>query len=261
MREQRGNRIGQTGRKRSRPGLQALPLFPIALILLCSLGCPGTNRFSNTSNNKNEDPLLGGYKPKTTTTETKSPVPPIPQTSSTTSNAAMATALPLDGGRPLLIPDKDAKPLAENSTNNAAPGNNSPWTTQSGNSSQKPALGPPQPISKQELKNVPAVGAMQGNTPPPPPSQGGELGSVSKSGMGFAKPETTPVLPVSYDLLQLELKKRGVRWQKQETVDNGVRFLCGVPHPKNAKAERVIEAIAPDLPRAIMGALEKIDQP
>lgn len=243
MRETRASRIGQTGKARSRPRLHVLPLFPIALILLCSLGCPGTNRFSNTTNNKNEDPLLGGYKPKaTTTTETKSPVPPIPQANSTMSNAAMATALPLDGGRPLLIPDNDAKPLNENSPNPAGPGNNSPWTTQTGNSSQKTILGPPQPISKQEVKDVPAVAA-QGN------------------GMGFAKPENTPVVPASYDQLQQELKKRGVRWQKQEPTANGVRFLCGVPHPKNAKAERVIEAIAPDLPRAILGALEKIDRP
>jgi len=64
----------------------------------------------------------------------------------------------------------------------------------------------------------------------------------------------------SGDILQAQLRARGVNWQKQETVPDGIRFTCIVPNRVNPESSKIYEATARDLVTAIQAILVQIDQ-
>jgi hypothetical protein len=251
MRRQGDNTTGS--RTMSRPGLPArwLTLVPVCLLTLCLVGCPGNNRRPDEG-----DVLKGDFKylkeNDSKTTHAKSPVPvasvpPIPEYSYSISTAAMAAAAPLQGGKPLSIPDKSAPNGKGGWTGPGAPtpgGSN--WTGQpaGGNLAGQPGggaikLGPVQPL-------VPA-----GQTP------GTQGGGVVPSGL--KTPQATGAATVSYEQLQQELKKRGMLWHRApEQTATGVKFTCAVPHPQEPQAEWVIEAEGPDLITAMQAALAQL---
>jgi hypothetical protein len=64
------------------------------------------------------------------------------------------------------------------------------------------------------------------------------------------------------EMLQQQLRARGVVWQKLETLPDGrVCFTCVVPNRYNPESPREIDATARDYVTAIQAALVKIDQP
>ena len=62
------------------------------------------------------------------------------------------------------------------------------------------------------------------------------------------------------DVLQAQLRARGVIWQKQEAVADGIRFTCIVPNRINPETSKIYEATARDAVTAIQAILVQIDQ-
>jgi hypothetical protein len=63
------------------------------------------------------------------------------------------------------------------------------------------------------------------------------------------------------EILQAQLRSRGVIWQKQEPVADGVRFTCIVPNRYNPDSCRAYDATARDLLTAVQAVLVQIDRP
>jgi hypothetical protein len=89
--------------------------------------------------------------------------------------------------------------------------------------------------------------------PVPPPVLGTNL-TVQPSAY------TLPAGSTDYDQLQAALKKRGVVWQNQKTLPDGLHFICGVANSQDANFTRIYEAIAQDYRSAVLAVLEQIDQ-
>lgn len=250
MRRQGDNKTGI--RATARPGIRARQLapVPVCLLVLSLVGCPGNNRRPDEG-----DVLKGDFKylkeNDSKTTHAKSPVPvasvpPIPEYSHSISTAAMAAAMPLQGARPLNIPDKSVPGGKGGWTGPAVPtpgGSN--WTGQpaaghmTGQTGGDIKLGPVQPL-------IPA-----GQTP------GNKGGGVVPSDLKAPPSPAAP--PVSYEQLQQELKKHGMLWHgPPQKTPTGVKFTCAVPHPQEPQAEWVIEAEGPDLITAMQAALAQI---
>jgi hypothetical protein len=229
-----------TGGTPRRGLLLAVQALLVAMLVL-GTGC--SNRFSRPKDEG--DILKGDYKFNRVSEpekpqQVKSDVPPLPEYRASLSTAAMAAALPLQGARPLNIPDEQALTAKNTAKPNPVPAMNSGnWQGQptAGTSNGKPSLGPPQPITLPESKPVTPVTAQE--TPAAP---------------------VAPAVP-TYAELQHELKKRGVLWQREEKAAAGIRFICAVPHPLNPKAERVYEVIAADSVTAMQAVLEKLARP
>lgn len=216
-------------------------LFTAALLTAALVG-PGC---SSTGKHKDGDPLKGEFKlnkdNNATTQTAKSPVPPIPDYKPTMSTAAMAVDLPLQGGKPLQISDEKA------TVTGVGPWQGqpqpvpayTPWQATPTGQGQKPVLGPPQPMPLPPAKTT------------LPPAETGVLPSTWS-----APKDAQTSLP---EYWQQELKKRGVLWHRLETTVNGVRFVCAVPHPQNAKAEWMVEAVGADAVTAIQSALQHLD--
>jgi len=66
--------------------------------------------------------------------------------------------------------------------------------------------------------------------------------------------------PPSQNDIIAQLGKRGVLFQKQDNVPEGVRLTVVVPHPQQPGVTRVYEATAPDYPAAVQAILLQIDQ-
>jgi hypothetical protein len=67
--------------------------------------------------------------------------------------------------------------------------------------------------------------------------------------------------PVSNnDSLQAQLKARGVLYQKEDRVPEGVRVSCIVASRQNPSITRVYEAVARDYPSAVQAVLKQLDQ-
>jgi hypothetical protein len=61
------------------------------------------------------------------------------------------------------------------------------------------------------------------------------------------------------DALQAQLKQRGVTWQHQEPVADGVKFVCAVPNRHNPDINRIFEATASTYAAAVRAVLQQID--
>jgi hypothetical protein len=206
-------------------------LFSLPLVLISLPACSST-KGSAVPNKKEQDPLLGNYDPKKgnegTMTQAKS-VPPVPAFQTSASTADLAAAIPLNGPRPALaIPNDQAK------TN---PGGGT-WTGQ-----------------------VQPTAALNTN-----PNSGGAPQPVPVLNQSVSLPDpggnASPAAPrPTYEQLQMALQQRGMRWQNAEQIPGGVRFSCTVPHPQNPKAERLLQAEAPDIITAMQAVLAKVDSP
>jgi hypothetical protein len=73
-------------------------------------------------------------------------------------------------------------------------------------------------------------------------------------------PSVAPAGGSEMDQLQAKLKQRGVLWQEQQQLADGVHFTCAVANPKDPTFSRVYETTAQDLPAAINQVLEQMDQ-
>jgi hypothetical protein len=69
-----------------------------------------------------------------------------------------------------------------------------------------------------------------------------------------------PGAPTS-EILQAQLRARGVIWQKQESVADGVRFTCVVPNRYNPDSCKAYDATARDIVTAIQAVIVQIDRP
>jgi hypothetical protein len=63
------------------------------------------------------------------------------------------------------------------------------------------------------------------------------------------------------DILLAQLRSRGVQWQKQDIVPEGIRFTCIVPNRNNPESMQIYEATARDYATAVQAVLVKIDHP
>lgn len=246
----------QTNRRRKlkaarwRIPLGCYRLFILAFLVTTVAGCP--NRSAKMPGG---DPLKGelfppqGAENASPITQSKAEVPPIPNSSTSMSTAAIA-AVPLQGGKTLNIADPNAQGQTVNQSDNSS------WKAKNSGGGQdsgvQTILGKPQPINNPELKKV-------GKTEHP-------NSGIQPSGYTFPSPggqNSPPAGTVQQTIAQLEeeLNKRNVIWKKMYKTETGVKFVCAVPHPQNPKAERVIESYADDPFTAVHKALVTIDRP
>jgi hypothetical protein len=63
------------------------------------------------------------------------------------------------------------------------------------------------------------------------------------------------------DVLQAQLRARGVLFQKVDAVpEGGIKFSCLVPSPSNPESHQFYEAIAADYPSAVQAVIVQIDR-
>lgn len=193
------------------------------------------------------DPLLGDYLPPGQSAPPPPPtkaksvgVPPIPTGLSGTTPAALAS---IPGSRGLAINENQAN------ASWAAPGGQAP-------SAQ---LRRPEPV----VQAVPRDTGFSSPPPPPnlavpPPSPGSPPSSVPGPTVNAA-PWAGAGQAVSPENLQAQLQARGVLWQKQDQIAEGVRFSAMVPNPSNPQITRVYEATGPDYATAVQAVLRQIE--
>jgi hypothetical protein len=194
------------------------------------------------------DPLVGGDPlPKAapapaaatvpaTKTSKAATLPALPASSSSASTAAMAIGEPLSGGRTTLaIDDK----------------NMSPGGAWQGPGGVTPASGQAGPVQLQRPE--PIVDPVQRPTPVPLPPAG-------PTGVTPASYSATPGSMAENEQLQAQLKTRGVTWQNQQVVAEGIKFTCAVPNRHNPDITRLYEATAGDLGAAVRAVLQQIDE-
>jgi hypothetical protein len=242
-------RITENGQGMSRRPAVWLCLFSLAFLAAC--GCSTTNK------NKG-DPLMGEFGPKgevkpPATKTSSNQVPPIPTASSGVNNSNLAAGT-LPGSRNLAITQPQA---------NADPGPGS--LTAGSKDNANAVLARPEPVIQPVPRDiqssvVPASNWDKGQKPPqsdplltqqppagPPPGQ-------QPAAVNPLPPGQPPADP-----LQVQLKSRGVSWQRAENVAGGVKFSCLVPNPQNPQVSRAYEAIGPDYPAAVRAVLWEID--
>ncbi len=239
----------RTGRKErtARPAALSRSFFPMALLLALAIpllpACSSTRNGLATRKAPNPatepDPLKGNFDGKVAdagaATQSKS-VPPVPEFQPTMSTAALASQIP-GSKQPQ---DSHEQPHTDLPAGNwDAPGGVLPTST-SPKVVPVPVLGNPKPAALPEAGSV-------GPTSSGPPTNKNVAASQIAVTSGDASAQ-----------FELELKKRGARWQKEDIV-GGVRLTCVVPSPQNAKAEWVIQTEAPDLVTAMQEALVRID--
>jgi hypothetical protein len=204
---------------------QTLALCAAALLALAGCKTP------NQSTAEVHDPLMGEQKPVGVAVgpplgpqnRAGMGAPAPPQVTTTKSNtAALLPADPLLGGRDLVIQDRtpEVQPTGSWQVKERAPG---------------VLLKTPEP--------GPGSGPVQ---PVPPPT--------------VPVPVFTPSGNSEPDPIQTALKSRGVLWQDQKTVPEGVRFSCAVPNPQDPAFSRVFEATGPDYRSAVLAVLDQIDK-
>lgn len=191
--------------------------------LLLQTGC------STTKPHAKGDPLVGEIHPPGGAPN--SPVPPnpashsksaaVPPIPSTQGPVTNASLASLDGGRSLAI------------------GSNTPVSGGQPASYVTPANMPPVSPSPGGPKVMP----LPRDTSPP---------AVATTGSVSANQQTN-------DLLQAQLKARGVIFQKQDSVPDGVKFVCIVPVP-GSNDNQFFEATARDYPTAVQAVIFQIDQ-
>jgi hypothetical protein len=149
----------------------------------------------------------------------------------------MAIGEPLQGGRALLaIDDKNKSPVG----GWQGPGSVTPTSGQAG-------AGPVQ-LQRPE----PMVDPVQRPTPVPLPPAG-------PTGVTPTAYIPTPGSMAENEQLQAQLKTRGVTWQNQQVVPEGIKFTCAVPNRHNPDINRLYEATAGDLGSAVRAVLQQID--
>jgi hypothetical protein len=122
---------------------------------------------------------------------------------------------------------------------------------------------------------------------PPIPSVDGSVSNVSLASMSGGRPlaitasqtsgysPAPTVMPVqpdpplsttstetkqALDMLQSHLRARGVQWQKQEAVPEGVKFTCYVPNRAGVENGRLYEAVGRDYVSAVSAMIVQIDK-
>jgi hypothetical protein len=216
---------------------------PVWILLPCAvglalLGLNGCQTSTSDTRTVGADPLKGEKLPEKTAIGPQMPpqnragmTPPQPSTIASKSNAALLDPDPLVGGRPpLVIPD----PQKQQAPMLPAGG----WQAKPDGSLTGAQNGPPVVLRLPVATDAP--------TPPVPGTN--------------SPPQPLPGSSTDNAQLQAALKQRGVLWQDQKYVADGIRFSCAVANPLDASYSRVYEATAPDLRSAIMAVLEQIDQ-
>ena len=193
-----------------------------AIFIIALAGCT-----SATNQVASSDPLFGDVQPRVATPtpvapqQTQAPSAPPPATSRLNStNAALASAGPLQGARPTLAINDSRTPSTPPNTGSQLAANTKPT---------QPTV---MPLPKQDAP--PTVFAPTGKGQPTTPAPANEL--------------------------ELALKQRGVLFQKVDNVPQGVRFQCIVPSKQNRDVTRVFEATAPDYISAVRAVLKQIDE-
>jgi len=249
--------------------------------LLCALGlaavlAPGCQATKNTQTAAH-DPLMGERVPEQPF-GVAGPTPPpqnragmtgpsAPQATASKSNAAMLVPDPLLGAKPIAIADSTSTQPQKAATTGGwqakdpQPGNPPGSAGGPGVILREPVPVPVVPIQPvAPPTNVPSVAPGVGAAvqPVPPPSA---IVPTVAAGPGAAAAQ--PVSPVGFtdsDPLQTTLKSRGVIWQDQKTLDDGVHFTCRVVNSQDPNFVRVYEAIGPDYRSAVQAVLDQIDQ-
>jgi hypothetical protein len=218
-------------------------LVPGAAALVLALVAGSLTGCNSLKKNDDYDPLVGpgpkGLKADATTTRAKSPVPPIPPPAST-SNAALAVGDPLTGGRPLAIADQRGVTGAESWQGTGQTSGGGPAGVQTASGT---ILSRPEPLTTPvpQVQAVPAVPAVQAVPANP-----------------VAPPAGNPP-PGTYDLLQEQLKARGVTSQRVEITPAGAHVVCIVPNVNNPNLQRIFEATGPDPASALRAVIVQID--
>jgi hypothetical protein len=230
---------------RARRQIWAGTLCIASLVLMAFAGCQATNE----TRAKPHDPLMGEKEPEKTYGVAGLPPPPqnraqmnppAPPAIASKSNAAMVypDPEPLPGARnPLAIADAQKQPTAPQQLGTWQPKSNINLTGgQSG----------PGVLLKQPEQTI---------TPVPPPTFAPNVVPTPQP-----LPAATQVNFTDNDQLQAALKQRGVIWQDQKVLADGVHFACGVANPQEPDFSHTYETVAPDYRAAVIAVLEQIDR-
>jgi hypothetical protein len=264
-------------RQGGKPGKAGIAYHATRLLVfacLCSLsvfpaGCSSTNKAK-------QDPLFGVNPPNPNSGAPAS----IPRTKNEVSAAPSSTGptmAALAGGLP------DSRPLAISPTQATA--DPTGWTGTAGLASTPKtapgaALSAPVPVVHPlpRATDDPVVPASSwNNTQPAAPGVTASPqvptvgGGIQVSQTPIAAPAGVTQLPAqaqsapaqsaqAEDPLLAQLRARGVTWQKAQNVAGGVKFSCLVPNPQHPEVTRMYEAIGPDYPSAVRGALYLVDR-
>jgi hypothetical protein len=193
------------------------------------------------------DPLIGGDPVPNKSTPTAAPsktksaaLPPLPSSSSATTTAAMAIGEPLPGSKTLAIDDGRNTP-GGGWQGGEGKGGTSATLTGVQVAGAGVQLHRPEPIVEPVPRPVPVA------LPPAVPA------------VTPASFSTVPAGALENEQLQALLKARGVSWQHQERVAEGVKFICAVPNRHNPDISRIYEATAADYASAVRAVLPQID--
>lgn len=136
------------------------------------------------------------------------------------------------------------------------------------------------PIPSPHLSSSPAAlaaGTLVGGRPlaiddqqPTPPTAGTQLRrpepivqplprSPAPPGLLTAGSWVPAAQTAANDPWQAQLRARGVLWQRQEQVLEGVKFIALVPHRQQPNVTHTYEATARDYPSAVQAVLQQID--
>jgi hypothetical protein len=186
-----------------------------------------------------ERPPIGPTQPPQNRAGMNAPSPP-PATASKSNAAMLIGNDPLSGGKQIGIPDPQKSQQQQTLTVGD-------WQPQGAPTGQGGSLtngsGGPGVILRQ-----PDAGPIQ---PVPPP--------VIRSSSGNAVPVVNANAAVADDQLQAALKSRGVLWQDQKVLADGVHFTCRVPNPHDPNFTRVFEATAGDYRSAVLAVIQQLD--
>lgn len=220
-------------------------------------------------------------------------IPPLPSLQGSASNAALASlpgekrTLAINPNQPVApatttsFPRQTSTTPAMTTANPSAPGNHwsgatppnkfSPPDTPSSTAGSAPA-GPAPSANTPALSTPPITnpGNPAGNLAPPP-SVGSLTPATTATPKVMAVPHeasSSPILTTgsfsaaqqTQEILQTQLKARGVQWQKSEVVPEGIRFSCIAPSRSNPESSRIYEAVAPDYASAVQAVLLQIDR-
>jgi hypothetical protein len=242
-----------------------------ALILATTIpsGCRSTKDTKVASS----DPLMG-ERPPEQPFGVAGPTPPPqnragmgapspPTATASKSIAGIVAPDPLIGAKPIAIADSN-QPQQTPTTGGGWQAKDPPSANPPGGPGPGAViLRTPEPVPVQRIQPiqpvppptfVPGQGAMVQPVPPPPavPSVGSspQAGGQTISPVGF----------IDSDPLQSSLKARGVIWQDQKTLPDGVHFTCRVANQQDPNSVRVYEATGSDYPSAVQAVLNQIDQ-
>jgi hypothetical protein len=254
-------RASKNGKSGCWPHVHAAGLLcALGLMLSLQSGCSSLKGTQTASS----DPLMGERVPEqpfgvagpTPPPQNRAGMTGPPQSTASKSNAAMLVPDPLVGAKPIAIADSKT-PQQSSTTGTWQTKDSQPTTAVTGGVQ----LRTPEPVPIQPVApptNVPngsfGPGAAIQPVPPPPVV-------AAPAAVPIPVPHTvTPVGFTEADPLQTALKSRGVIWQDQKAVADGVQFTCRVTNPLDPNFLRVYEATARDYQSAVQAVLLQIDQ-